>query len=127
MVRVKAPRADYWAVEFGNYLCAAMDYRYRLCSTNCHHAVREEDGELLLVVSHDAPGLPNWLDPSGHNAGYITVHRIGADGCPTPSCEQMLAADLADYLAADVKTMDKDGRRRELAALRLGVMRRFGY
>ncbi|MGB1141798.1 MAG: DUF1214 domain-containing protein, partial [Halioglobus sp.] len=65
VVRVVPPIADYWAVEFGSYWWETMDYRYRLCSTNCHHAVLEDNGELILVVSHEDPGVPNWLDPSG--------------------------------------------------------------
>ena len=84
VIRVTPPKADYWAVEFGNYWWETMDYRYRLCSTNCHHAVLEEDGELILVVSHDDPAVPNWLDPSGHEEGYITVRWLGADAYPAP-------------------------------------------
>jgi hypothetical protein len=56
-----------------------MDYRYRLANTNCHYAALEEDGELIVVVSHDDPGLPNWLDPSGHSEGYVTYRWMLAD------------------------------------------------
>lgn len=127
VVRVTPPVADYWSVEFGNYWWETMDYRYRLCSTNCHHAVLEDDGELLLVVAHDDPGLPNWLDPSGHEAGYITVRWIGAQSCPTPHCEQLPAARLHDYLPHACKTLDAEARKQQLAGRRRGVLRRFGY
>ena len=127
VVRVTPPAADYWAVEFGNYWWETMDYRYRLCSTNCHHAVLENDGELLLVVAHDDPGLPNWLDPSGHVQGYITVRWIGATDYPTPECIQMKREVLAAYLPAMVRTIDSTQRRVQLAARRRGVIKRFGY
>ena len=65
IVRVFPPRARYWSVEFGNYWWESMDYRYRLANTNDHYAKREADGELILVVSHEDPGVPNWLDASG--------------------------------------------------------------
>jgi len=127
VVRVVPPVADYWSVEFGNYWWETMDYRYRLCSTNCHHAVLEDNGELLLVVAHADPGVPNWLDPSGHVEGYITVRWIGAQSYPVPACRQLKRAALADYLPAAVKTIDPAQRRSQLAARRRGVIRRFGY
>ena len=127
IVRVTPPPANYWAVEFGNYWWETMDYRYRLCSTNCHHAVLEDNGELILVVDHDDPGLPNWLDPSGHVEGYITLRWMGAQSYPVPHCEQINRDALADYLPAGVKTIGQQERKQQLAARRRGVIKRFGY
>ncbi|CAA0109240.1 Uncharacterised protein [Halioglobus japonicus] len=127
VVRVTPPEANYWAVEFGNYWWETMDYRYRLCSTNCHHAQLESNGELLLVVAHDDPGVPNWLDPSGHQEGYITVRWIGAAHYPIPQCTQMKQANLAEYLPANVRTIPAAQRKVQLAARRRGVIKRFGH
>jgi len=127
VVRVVPPAADYWAVEFGNYWWETMDYRYRLCSTNCHHAELEDNGELLLVVAHDDPGVPNWLDPSGHVEGYITVRWIGAAHYPVPECVQMKRDQLGACLPAGVKTLQPDARREQLAARRRGAIKRFAY
>lgn len=126
VVRVTPPQASYWAVEFGNYWWESMDYRYRLCSTNCHHAVLEDNGELVLVVSHDDPGLPNWLDPSGHVEGYITLRWIGAEHYPTPHCQQMKRESLSDYLPKGVITIGPEQRQEQLSARRRGVIKRFG-
>ncbi len=127
VVRVTPPKADYWAVEFGNYWWESMDYRYRLCSTNCHHARLEDSGELLLVVSHQDPGLANWLDPSGHVEGYITLRWIGAAEYPIPECQQMQRSELQAYLPTNIKSVNADERREQLAARRRGVIKRFGY
>ncbi|MEM9256876.1 MAG: DUF1214 domain-containing protein [Pseudomonadota bacterium] len=127
IVRVTPPVADYWSVEFGNYWWETMDYRYRLCSTNCHHAVLEDSGELLLVVSHRDPGLPNWLDPAGHGEGYITVRWIGAGECPLPHCEQVQLSELEQRLPAGVKRCDETQRRNQLQSRRRGALRRFPY
>ena len=81
----------------------------------------------VLVVAHRDPGVPNWLDPSGHTEGYITVRWIGAPEYPAPHCEQMSRSSLADYLPDKVKTIDREGRKRQLIARRNGVIRRFGY
>lgn len=126
VVRVTPPEASYWAVEFGNCWWETMDYRYRLCSTNCHHARLEDNGELLLVVAHEDPGVPNWLDPSGHVEGYITVRWMGAQHYPLPQCVQMMREALSDYLPATVHRIDDVERREQLAARRRGVIKRFG-
>ena len=127
IVRVRPPKADYWALEFGNYWWETMDYRNRLASTNCHHAALEEDGELIVVVSHDDPGLPNWLDPSGHSEGYLTFRWMLAEGCPVPEVAQVKRTELFDHLPAGVRRISKEDRREQLAARRRGVQHRFKW
>jgi len=126
LIRVTPPKASYWAVEFGSYWWETMDYRYRLCSLNPHHAELEEDGSLLVVVSHRDPGLPNWLDPSGHNEGYVTFRWIGAEAYPRPSVEQFPAAELEARLSENVRRISPEARREQLRRRRLGVVHRFG-
>ena len=127
IVRVRPPKAQYWAVEFGNYWWETMDYRYRLCSTNCHHAVLEDDGELILVVSHDDPSLPNWLDPSGHSEGYITFRWMLADSSPVPQAQQVKRTALFENLPAGVQLITPAARHEQLAGRRRGVQRRFKW
>lgn len=127
IVRVTPPQANYWAVEFGSYWWETMDYRYRLCSTNCHHAALEDNGELIIVVAHEDPGVPNWLDPSGHVEGYITLRWIGAQSYPIPVCDQIKASELQENLPQAVKKITAEQRQQQLVARRLGVIKRFGY
>jgi len=127
IVRVTPPQANYWAVEFGSYWWETMDYRYRLCSTNCHHAMLEDDGELIMVVSHKDPGVPNWLDPSGHVEGYMTLRWMGAESYPIPVCEQIKVSQLQQKLPRTAKTISAEERLQQLAERRRGVIKRFGY
>lgn len=126
LIRVTPPEASYWAVEFGSYWWETMDYRHRLCSLNAHHAALEEDGSLLIVIAHEDPGLPNWLDPSGHEQGYVTVRWIRADDYPRPTLERIPAADLPARLAPNVRRISAEERVEQLRARRRGVVRRFG-
>ena len=127
IIRVTPPEANYWAVEFGNYWWETMDYRNRLTNTNCHYAELEGNGELILVVSHEDVGVCNWLDPSGHEEGYVTVRWIGADHYPVPTCEQVKVAELDRYLPAGIKKIDRAGRDAQIAGRRRGVINRFGF
>lgn len=126
LIRVTPPRASYWAVEFGSYWWETMDYRYRLCSVNQHQAMLEEDGSLLVVVSHEDPGVPNWLDPSGHEEGYVTFRWIGADALPRPTMERLPARELSRRLPPNVRRITPAERVAQLRARRRGVVRRFG-
>jgi len=126
LIRVTPPEASYWAVEFGSYWWETMDYRYRLCSLNQHHAQLEQDGSLLVVVSHEDPGLPNWLDPSGHDEGYVTFRWIGADHYPRPSVDQFSAGELEANLPGAVRRITRDERLEQLRGRRRGVVKRFG-
>jgi hypothetical protein len=126
VIRVTPPRADYWAVEFGSYWWETMDYRYRLCSLNAHHAALEEDGSLLVVISHVDPGLPNWLDPSGHDEGYVTFRWIGAESYPRPAAQQIPLSDLPRHLPANVRRITPAERAEQLKGRRRGVIKRFG-
>ncbi|MCZ6828024.1 MAG: DUF1214 domain-containing protein [Gammaproteobacteria bacterium] len=127
IIRVTPPAAEYWAVEFGNYWWESMDYRYHLSNTNDHYAQLEEDGELILVVSHADPGLPNWLDPSGHSEGYVTFRWIGSQSYPSPQCEQVKADKLFAHLPARVQRISAVQRAEQLVGRRRGVAKRFPY
>ena len=125
VISVTPPDASYWSVEFGNYWWETMDYRYQLCSTNCHHATLERDGRLLLVVSHEDPGVPNWLDPSGHREGYITVRWMGASHYPVPTCTQVKRESLWEILPEDAQRIEPSRRAEQLAGRRRGALKRF--
>ncbi len=126
VIRVTPPEASYWAVEFGNYWWETMDYRNRLSNTNCHYARLEQDGELVLVIAHEDPGHPNWLDPSGHEEGYVTVRWIGADHYPVPVARQMKLDQVPAQLQG-CPSLTPGERRAQIAQRRRGVVNRFGF
>ena len=127
IVRFTPPACNYWAVEFGNYWWETMDYRYRMSSTNCHMAQLEENGEMILVVSHQDLAYANWLDPSGHSEGYITLRYLGAAEYPIPNCEQVKLTELKNHLPANIRTVTAEQRRAQLEERRAGVIKRFKY
>lgn len=126
IVRVRPPACPYWAVEFGNFWWTSMDYRYRLSNTNCHYAELEDDGELIVVIAHEDPGLPNWLDTSGFAEGYVTYRWMLAESCPEPKATQVKAAELFRYLPQNARRITPEARCEQLAARRRGVINRFG-
>jgi hypothetical protein len=127
VIRVQPPKAEYWSVEFGNYWWETMDYRYRLASTNCHYAQLERDGELIVVISGEDPGVPNWLDTSGYAEGYVCYRWMRADAQPVPDCTLVKRSELFAHLPRDVCRITPERRRAQLLARRRGVINRFGH
>jgi hypothetical protein len=126
IVRVVPPDPClFWNFEYGNWWFETLDYRTRLVGTNGHYAVREDDGEVIQVVSHADPGVPNWIDASGYAAGYGLCRWMDVDSAPTPTVERVKLAELFDRLPPAVKRIDAAGRQRQLAARRRGIIRRF--
>lgn len=127
IIRVTPPDCHYWSVEFGNYYWETVDYRYRLSNTNQHYAVLQDDGELIVVVAHRDPGVPNWLDCSDFSEGYVTYRWMLSEEHPVPQVEQVPFASLRQRLPGDVQTVDEKWRQEQIAARRRGVAQRFGY
>lgn len=126
IVRVRPPDGClFWNFEYGNRWFETFDYRTRLVGVNDHYAVREKDGEVIQVVSHDDPGVPNWIDASGYSAGYGLCRWIDVDSAPTPTVERIKLGDLFEHLPPGVQRIDAAGRQAQLAARRRGIVRRF--
>ncbi len=127
IIRVRPPQCVYWGVEFGNCWWETVDYRYRLSNTNMHYAALEEDGELIVVVAHRDPGVPNWLDCAGFSTGYVTFRWMLSEEQPIPHVAQVPLHTLFEQLPDGVTRIDAAGRRAQLEQRRRGVNARFGY
>jgi hypothetical protein len=127
ILRTRPPQCEYWNIEFNNPWWETMDYVHRLSGTNMHQAVLEDDGELIAVIAHRDPGVPNWLDTSGFVEGMVGRRWIFADTLPEVECTLVPHAALFDRLPAGVKRIDAQGRREQLAARRRGIYNRFNW
>lgn len=127
IVRVRPPQCHYWNVEFGNCWWETTDYRYRLANTNMHYAELEEDGELIVVIAHQDPGVPNWLDCSGFSRGYVTFRWMLSEEHPVPEASQVYLQELFANLPNRVRRISVQERKEQLKIRRRGILARFGY
>ncbi|SNS06307.1 Protein of unknown function [Sphingomonas laterariae] len=127
IMRTRPPQCEFWNIEFNNPWWETMDYRNRLSGTNMHHAVLEEDGELIVVIAHEDPGVPNWLDTSGFVEGMVGRRWIFADSLPEIECRLVPHSALLDHLPKGVKRMTPAERRTQMSALRNGIYNRFNW
>ncbi|WP_255326433.1 DUF1214 domain-containing protein [Sphingobium sp. EM0848] len=127
IMRTRPPQCEFWNIEFNNPWWETMDYRYRLSGTNMHHAVLEDDGQLIAVIAHEDPGVPNWFDTSGFVEGMVGRRWIFADTLPEIECQLVPHEKLFDHLPKGVKRITPDGRREQMAARRRGIYNRFNW
>ncbi|MXZ86510.1 MAG: DUF1214 domain-containing protein [Acidimicrobiia bacterium] len=75
--------ADYWAWVLLSHWGETVDWRNRTAVINGDTAVRRDDGTVRLVVAHQDPGMPNWLDTAGHPQGSLSLRWFRSDA-PLP-------------------------------------------
>ena len=104
----------YWNIQLNDPLFNALEYVYRLSSTNGAMAKVASDGRLYAVISLDDPGVPNWLDPAGYTEGGIYGRWYDCDTNPTPIIKRVKLADLRNHLPADTPVVTPEERAEEL-------------
>jgi hypothetical protein len=95
VIEVTPPACDYWNIQLSNWWMESLDYRYFNIHLNGHTAQRRSDGSVRIVIAHEDPGVPNWLETTGHRHGIMTLRWVGASEYPTPATRLVKRAALA--------------------------------
>ncbi|CAN7457711.1 hypothetical protein LJR225_003084 [Phenylobacterium sp. LjRoot225] len=114
----------YWNIQLNDPYFNAVEYVYRLSSTNGAMAKISSDGKLRAVIALEDPGVPNWLDPAGFKQGTIYGRWYDCDSNPTPIIKRVPLAELRKHLPADTPTVTPEERDAELRARIRAAQRR---
>ena len=95
LIEVTPPPCEYWNFQLNNYWMESLDYRYHDIHTNKHLAQYEADGSVRLVVAHEDPGLPNWIDTAGHMSGTMCFRWVRAESHPEPGTRVLKLDELS--------------------------------
>ena len=104
----------YWNFQINDPYFNAVEYVYRLSSTNGHFAHVASDGRFYGVLSLTDPGVPNWLDTAGFTEGTIYGRWYDCDSHPLPTLKRVKLAELRDHLPPDTPTVTPEQRAEEL-------------
>ena len=121
------PDARYWSFQLGSLWFHSLDFSNRQTSLNGRQAKVDSDGRLRIVVAHEDPGVPNWLDTAGHREGLLQFRWIWTKDNPQPSLRTVKFADVVAALPSDTPRVDEAQRRRTIAERQLHVWRREGW
>ncbi len=94
VVEGRPPDCEYWNFQLNNHWMESLDYRYHSVHYNKHSTSYEDDGSFRLIISHEDPGLPNWLDTAGHDRGTMGLRWVKADSHPQPQLRVVKLSEL---------------------------------
>jgi hypothetical protein len=89
------PDCRFANVCLWNRFQQTFDYRNRSVSLNRAQTRLEADGSFRMILAHEDPGLPNWLDTEGNLFGLVFWRFFLVEGAvETPQVEVVKFADL---------------------------------
>lgn len=93
-----------------NFQWEALDYNLRQTSLNGHQALLDPDGVFRAVISHQDPGVSNWLDAGGHHFGLIAGRYYDPDSKPIPKLKLVKLSELRQHLPKTTKFITSEER-----------------
>jgi hypothetical protein len=98
LIEVKPPECDAWNFQLNNFWMESLDYRYHNICINKQGAHYEPDGRVRIAVSHEDPGIPNWIETATHREGtmcwrWYRIHQ-GSQAIQ-PSCRILKKDELS--------------------------------
>jgi len=121
---------QYIGMVLSNLWGESLDFANRQCSLNGFQTERDADGALRWVVAHRDPGVPNWLDTSGHPQGFMSPRWSYSetpppDQWPTIHATRVPWGEIRAHLPPETRTISA-GERAERIRVRQGhVLRRY--
>lgn len=134
ILELRPPASRYWGISLCDRWWQSIDFAQRQSSLNDSQAVADTGDVPALsivtcVISHDDPGVANWLDPGRNTEGSLAVRYLfPTDGeLPPVRATRVARADLDAALPAGVQRMDPAARQDALRARQSAVARRLSW
>lgn len=105
VIEVTPPVCEHWNFQLNNYWMESLDYAHYRIHTNKHLARYEPDGSVRIVVAHRDPGLPNWIETTGHQSGTMCFRWLRAEAHPQPRTRVVKLAQLQNGSHASVSAL----------------------
>ena len=126
LVATDVPDADYWGwTAHHRYRLDSGDFANRQTSLNMVQTVVDDDARVRIVVAHDDPGVPNWIDTEHQPEGMLTYRSIGTRSRPTLEARVVPLAELREHVPRSCPVIDASERREQLARRRAAVLARY--
>lgn len=125
ILEFEPPRCRYWSVSLATWWWEAIDPAGRQSSLNGHQASLDPDGVFRAVISHDDPGVANWLDTAGHPKGTLIARFIDAESAIEPRYRAVKRAEVEAAIHPETKRVAPPDRERILRRRREAFQRRY--
>jgi hypothetical protein len=97
-------------------------------SLNGFQAESDTDGMTRYVVAHSDPSVPNWLDTTGHEQGFMTLRWTSPespDELPEVNVSKLPLADVRQHLPSTTRVVSPDERKAQVRIPQEHVQRRY--
>jgi hypothetical protein len=120
----------YIGFHLSNFWGESFDYANRITSLNGFQSERDADGAIRYVISHRDPGVPNWLDTTGHPEGFMAprwayFEKPPQARWPTIRATKVRFDEIREQLPPGTRSVSPDERRRQIEIRQRHVQRRF--
>jgi hypothetical protein len=121
---------QYTGISLGNLWGESLDFANHQSSLNGFQAEVDDDGVLRFVVAHRDPGVPNWLDTTGHPEGFMSPRwsysvKPPKEEWPSIQAKKVPFDEIRSHLPAGVRTVSPDERAERIRVRRMHVQRRY--
>jgi hypothetical protein len=126
LVTTDVPDADYWGwTAHHRFRLDSGDFANRQTSLNMVQTSVDDDARIRIVVAHDDPGVPNWIDTEHQPEGMLTYRSIGTRTRPTLEALVVPLAEVREHVPPSCRMIDQSARREQLARRRAAVLARY--
>ena len=89
------PKCEFANVSLWTRYLQTYDYAHRPASRNRANTVLDDDGGFTIVIAHEDPGVPNWIDTEGRPFGMVFWRFFLPEGdIETPQASVVKLKDL---------------------------------
>ena len=125
IIETPVPDVIHGGIQLGNLWVESIDYQSRQTSLNWFQSTPDSDGIIRYVLAHEDPGVPNWLDISGHpNGGIFMRWQSPTDAIEKPIVKLVAFDEIRENLPADHPTVTPAQRADVLTGRYLAVNKR---
>lgn len=116
----------FWIFNLGGVFMGSMDFLHRCVSYTPARTKVGADKVVRFVLSHDDPGVHNWLDTQGFARGNLTYRNLMSQNPATFRTRLVKRAELMDALPGDTAMVSSDERVQQLWDRYHSIKLRFG-
>jgi len=127
--RVSVP-PQYIGFHLSNLWGESHDFANHQSSLNGHQAEIDDDGVLRWVVAHRDPGVPNWVDTTGHREGFMAPRWAYTvtppkEKWPTVKATKIAFDEIRQHLPKSVRNVSPEERTECIRIRQEHVRRRY--
>jgi hypothetical protein len=121
---------QYIGFQIANLWGESIEYANNLGSLNGRQLERDPDGVIRLVIAHRDPGVPNWVDTTGHPEGFMSPRWAYSETPPANEWPEISATKVAfdeirAHLPDTTRAVTPEERRLQIRTRQHHVQRRY--